>query len=455
MADHPNIEVRLNTDFFDVRDQLRAASPDAPVVYTGPLDRYFDYCRGPPGLAHAGLRARGAADRRLPGHVGDELQRRRRARTPGSTSSGTSTPSGTTRPTRRSSCASTRASPTTTTSRTTRSTPRRTATSWRLPRAGQSRAARRRCSSAAGWAPTSTSTCTWRSPVALSMYDNTLAPHLATVQPLMTSESRRKQSSMSDDPRQARCARRHSPASGRLLSRGHPAPARRAAGRSHALHRGSRDERQPRARAQPHDRWRSAPSPRCRSRRTSTPSRPATGGAGSTLEIGGAARRADRQRPRRRLPLQGHRRADHRRRPTSSEHRQHGVAEFEIGARPVRGRRLDLVRHHHRHRRSTVRSAGWYAPTQAPGPGPTSPIGIPTFNRPDGLRQRAGRADRGPAGRRGRSTAVIVADQGTSKAKRPPGLRRGRGRARRPAARSTTSPTSAAPAATAGSCTRR
>ena len=46
MAEHPNIEVRLNTDWFDVRDELRAASPDAPVVYTGPLDRYFDYADG-------------------------------------------------------------------------------------------------------------------------------------------------------------------------------------------------------------------------------------------------------------------------------------------------------------------------------------------------------------------------------------------------------------------------
>ncbi len=46
MAAHENIEVRLNTDWFDVRDELRAASPDAPVVYTGPLDRYFDNSEG-------------------------------------------------------------------------------------------------------------------------------------------------------------------------------------------------------------------------------------------------------------------------------------------------------------------------------------------------------------------------------------------------------------------------
>lgn len=46
MADHENIEVRLNTDWFEVRDELRVESPDAPVVYTGPLDRYFDYAEG-------------------------------------------------------------------------------------------------------------------------------------------------------------------------------------------------------------------------------------------------------------------------------------------------------------------------------------------------------------------------------------------------------------------------
>ena len=46
MAADERIEVRLGTDWFDVRDELRAASPDAPVVYTGPLDRYFDYAEG-------------------------------------------------------------------------------------------------------------------------------------------------------------------------------------------------------------------------------------------------------------------------------------------------------------------------------------------------------------------------------------------------------------------------
>ncbi|MEV6274650.1 UDP-galactopyranose mutase [Nocardia sp. NPDC051832] len=46
MAASDLIEVRVNTDWFDVRDELRAQNPDAPVVYTGPLDRYFDYAEG-------------------------------------------------------------------------------------------------------------------------------------------------------------------------------------------------------------------------------------------------------------------------------------------------------------------------------------------------------------------------------------------------------------------------
>ncbi|TWS21435.1 UDP-galactopyranose mutase [Tsukamurella asaccharolytica] len=46
MAASDLIDVRLDTDWFDVRDELTAASPGAPIVYTGPLDRYFDYSAG-------------------------------------------------------------------------------------------------------------------------------------------------------------------------------------------------------------------------------------------------------------------------------------------------------------------------------------------------------------------------------------------------------------------------
>lgn len=43
MADHPNIEVRLNTDFFDLRSDIVG---NVPVVYTGPVDHYFDFAEG-------------------------------------------------------------------------------------------------------------------------------------------------------------------------------------------------------------------------------------------------------------------------------------------------------------------------------------------------------------------------------------------------------------------------
>ena len=43
MADHPNIEVRLNTDFSSLRSGLLG---HVPVVYTGALDAYFDYAAG-------------------------------------------------------------------------------------------------------------------------------------------------------------------------------------------------------------------------------------------------------------------------------------------------------------------------------------------------------------------------------------------------------------------------
>ncbi len=46
MADHPNIEVRLGTDWFDVRDELPGKDAQVPVIYTGPLDKYFEYSEG-------------------------------------------------------------------------------------------------------------------------------------------------------------------------------------------------------------------------------------------------------------------------------------------------------------------------------------------------------------------------------------------------------------------------
>jgi UDP-galactopyranose mutase len=43
MADHPNIEVALDTDFASLRASLLG---HVPVVYTGPLDAYFSYAEG-------------------------------------------------------------------------------------------------------------------------------------------------------------------------------------------------------------------------------------------------------------------------------------------------------------------------------------------------------------------------------------------------------------------------
>ncbi len=43
MVDHPNIEVRLNTDFFEVRDEYVGK---VPIVYTGPVDAYFGNAAG-------------------------------------------------------------------------------------------------------------------------------------------------------------------------------------------------------------------------------------------------------------------------------------------------------------------------------------------------------------------------------------------------------------------------
>ncbi len=43
MAANPLIDVRLGIDFFDVKDSLR---PEQMLVYTGPIDQYFDFAEG-------------------------------------------------------------------------------------------------------------------------------------------------------------------------------------------------------------------------------------------------------------------------------------------------------------------------------------------------------------------------------------------------------------------------
>jgi len=48
MADHDRIEVRLDTDFFDTSQPVHKENVvgNLPVIYTGPVDRYFDYSEG-------------------------------------------------------------------------------------------------------------------------------------------------------------------------------------------------------------------------------------------------------------------------------------------------------------------------------------------------------------------------------------------------------------------------
>ncbi len=48
MADHDRIEVQLDTDFFDTSQPVHKENVvgNLPVIYTGPVDRYFDYSEG-------------------------------------------------------------------------------------------------------------------------------------------------------------------------------------------------------------------------------------------------------------------------------------------------------------------------------------------------------------------------------------------------------------------------
>ena len=43
MLKHPKIQIALDVDFFSLKSSLPA---DLPIVYTGPIDRYFDYSEG-------------------------------------------------------------------------------------------------------------------------------------------------------------------------------------------------------------------------------------------------------------------------------------------------------------------------------------------------------------------------------------------------------------------------
>ena len=82
----------------------------------------------------------------------------------------------------------------------------------------------------------------------------------------------------------------------------------------------------------------------------------------------------------------------------------------------------------------TVHSAGWYAPAPAPGRANIA-VGIPTFNRPSDCVNALAALTSDPLVDKVIG-AVIVSDQGTKKAVRPPRLRRGRRPAGQPAVHS-------------------
>lgn len=43
MLESPKIQIMTNTDYFDIRNEIK---PDTKIIYTGPLDRFFDYKYG-------------------------------------------------------------------------------------------------------------------------------------------------------------------------------------------------------------------------------------------------------------------------------------------------------------------------------------------------------------------------------------------------------------------------
>ena len=135
--------------------------------------------------------------------------------------------------------------------------------------------------------------------------------------------------------------------------------------------------------------------------------------------VGGTARRTDRRRPHRRLPLQGHRRPDHGR-----GHRDHqpgcrhpAAAEFEISLEPFEDGGwiwFDITTD----TKTTLHAAAWYAPVPAPGRADIA-VGIPTFNRPADCVNALKALTSDPLVDQVIG-AVIVADQGANKASAHP-----------------------------------
>ena len=152
--------------------------------------------------------------------------------------------------------------------------------------------------------------------------------------------------------------------------------------------------------------------------------------------VGGAARRADRQRPRRRLPVQGHRRPDHRgRRPDLQRRRRTGPSRRSSSSSRSASTRSRTAAGSGSTSPPTPRSP-CTAPAgtrRCPRPGRANvAVGIPTFNRPADCVNALAALTSDPLVDEVIG-AVIVSGSGHQEGCRPPGLRRGRRPAGQPA----------------------
>ena len=75
MLDSPLIEIRTGADFRDLRDEIEADH----IIYTGPIDEYFDFRFGKLPYRSAEVRSSDARRGAAPAGRGGQLSRRRRA----------------------------------------------------------------------------------------------------------------------------------------------------------------------------------------------------------------------------------------------------------------------------------------------------------------------------------------------------------------------------------------
>ena len=74
MLANPKIEVRLNTDFREARSQVSFDH----LIFTGPIDEYFDHCFGSPAVSVDSIRAGNSAAGIFPASHAGELSQRPR-----------------------------------------------------------------------------------------------------------------------------------------------------------------------------------------------------------------------------------------------------------------------------------------------------------------------------------------------------------------------------------------